>query len=92
MTPLSPQNIVRHELIGLEAEVVRGSHLGYVGIRGVVADETRGMLTLRYGRDRKSVPKRGSTFRFTLPDGSQVEVEGSMILGRPETRLRRGRR
>jgi len=92
MTPLSPQNVVRHELIGLEAEVVRSSHLGYVGIRGVVADETRGMLTLRCGRDRKSVPKSGSAFSFTLPDGSRVEVEGRVILGRPEARLRRGRK
>jgi ribonuclease P protein subunit POP4 len=92
MTPRSPQNIGRHELIGLEAEVVRSSHPGYVGMRGVVADETRGMLTLRYGRDRKSVPKSVSTFRFTLPDGSKVEVEGREILGRPEARLRRGRR
>jgi len=92
MTPLNPQSIGRHELIGLEVEVVRSSHPGFVGIRGVIVDETRGMLTVKSEDNRKSVPKSVSAFRFKLPDGSRVEVEGREILNRPERRLKRTRR
>ena len=91
MTPLNPRNIKRHELIGLEAEVVKSSHPGFVGIGGIVVNETRGMLVLSHRSGQKSVPKCVSDFRFTLPDGSRVEVGGAEILRRPEERLRRGR-
>ncbi|MCD6263998.1 ribonuclease P protein subunit [Candidatus Bathyarchaeota archaeon] len=40
------------------------------------------------GRD-KVVVKETSTFRFTLPSGVVVEVEGKYLVGRPEDRVKR---
>lgn len=80
--PLTPENLPRHELIGLEAEVVESTDEAQEGVSGEVLDETRDML--RIG-DRQ-VEKEGSVFRFTLPDGTRVKVEGSLIAKRPEER------
>jgi ribonuclease P protein subunit POP4 len=86
---LSPENLVQHELIGLQVEVVRSSHPGYIGIRGIVIDETQKMLVISNGSSRKAVPKQTNVFQFTLPDGTIVEVDGKVIVGRPEDRVKR---
>ena len=82
-------DIIREELIGLEAEVVASRHPGYVGVRGRVVDETRNMLVIEHGGRRKMVPKAVCTFHFTFPDGTVVEVEGHLLVGRPEDRLKK---
>jgi len=90
---LTPKTLVRHELIGLEAEVVGSSHKGYVGVKGWVADETKNMLVIHSDGKFKKIPKKVSVFRFKLPSGSLVEVEGWRLVGRPEDRVKKmGRR
>ena len=87
--PLTPKNLVRHELIGLEARVAVSSHKGYVGVSGKVVDETRNMLVILSQEGFKKIPKKTSIFHFNLPDGILVEVEGWRILGRPEDRVKK---
>ena len=87
--PITPRNLVRHELIGLEAEVVKSCCKSYVGLAGRVMDETKNTLLILSGGKFKRVPKNNSTFRFKLPDGKVVEVEGWRIAGRPEDRVKK---
>ena len=82
-------DIIKEELIGLEAEVVASRHPGYVGIRGRVIDETRNMFVIEHGGRRKMVPKAVCTFHFTFPDGTVVEIDGRLLVGRPEDRLKK---
>jgi len=82
-------DIIREEFIGLEAVVVASRHPGYVGIKGRVIDETRDMFIIEHGGRRKMVPKAVCTFHFTFPDGTVVEVEGRLLVGRPEDRLKK---
>jgi ribonuclease P protein subunit POP4 len=87
---ITPRNILNHELIGLRAKVVKSTHSGYVGIEGLVVDET--MKTIKVMDDEgkvKIVPKGCCTFRFKLPSGAIVEVEGNYLIGRPEDRVKR---
>lgn len=64
-----PQNVLRHELIGLDVLVVRASNPGHAGVSGRVTDETRNTLVILTGRGgEKQIPKRFSVFRFRLPD------------------------
>jgi len=89
---IAPHNIIRHELIGLRVEVVASPHPGYVGIAGRVVDESAKMLYIESGHEVKAVPKVAATFRFTLPSGERVEVEGWAIEGRPEDRVKHAAR
>ncbi len=84
---ITPQNVLRHELIGLAAEVVQASNATFCGIRGVITDETRNMLVIRTARSAKKVPKNSCTIRLTLPGGSVVEIEGSALVAAPEKRI-----
>jgi len=82
--------LLRHEFIGLEAKVVRSTHSGYIGISGKIIDETKKTLII-HGKDGKKrvVPKEAAVFHFKLQDGTVVEVDGKVIVGRPEERLKR---
>ncbi len=81
--------IIRHELIGLRAKVIRSSHKGYIGISGEVVDETRNTIVILHKGEKKVVVKEVATFHFTMPNSTVVEVDGRAIVGRPEDRLKR---
>jgi len=86
---ITPYNILRHELIGLEVKVVESRHEGFKGIKGLVVDETMNTLLVLTDKGYKRLPKAPSKFKFRLPDGTLVVVEGAYLVGRPEDRLKR---
>lgn len=85
---ITPENIVRHELIGLECRVYDSNDEGLVGIEGKVVNETTRTLKIKTHEGVKQVPKAVCTFDFTLPDGRTVRVEGSAIEERPADRVK----
>jgi ribonuclease P protein subunit POP4 len=82
-----PRNVIRHELIGLDVLVVHASNPACQGITGQIVDETKNMLVIRTGTGLKRVQKNTGVFRLTLPDGTLVEVQGSVLVMAPEKRL-----
>ncbi|MDH5634533.1 MAG: ribonuclease P protein component 1 [Candidatus Bathyarchaeota archaeon] len=75
--------------MGLKAKVVRSSNPSYLGISGRVIDETRNTLVIRHQNKDKVIVKEAAVFQFNLPDGTVVEIEGNVILGRPEDRVKK---
>lgn len=85
VTPL----IVQDEFIGLKVRVTDSPNRDLIGISGTVINETRNTLTVLNGSKRRIVVKDHATFHFTLPDTTIVEVEGHILQGRPEERLKK---
>ncbi len=87
---ITPKNILRHELIGLRVEVKQAENPLHIGLKGLVVYETKNMLWIENEKGKiKKIPKKGTKFMFTLPDGKKVLVEGSAILARPEERIKK---
>ncbi|MFA7563595.1 MAG: ribonuclease P protein component 1 [Methanoculleus sp.] len=84
---ISPRNVLRHELIGLDVLVVCASNPGHAGVSGRIIDETRNTLVILTGQGEKKIPKRFSVFRFRLPDGTVVDIDGSSLEMQPERRI-----
>ncbi len=84
---ITTRNILRHELIGLPVTVVRASNPQHRGITGTVIDETRNTFRIRTVSGEKVIPKHPNTFRFTLPEGTVVDVDGSALVMQPERRI-----
>jgi len=80
--PRTSENIFRHELIGLQAEVKSSPDDSQEDISGEILDETQNTLNI----DGKKVPKKGRKFIIHVQD-NRVEVEGTDILERPEDRI-----
>lgn len=87
---ITPRNILRHELIGLKAEVIDAKNKYLVGISGFILDETRNMILIGEPDGKKRwVIKEQVVLRIYLPDGKKVRVEGKVLVGRPEDRLKK---
>jgi len=88
MTPITAENIIRHELIGLDARISGGHNKSQKKIKGLIVAETRNTLTLSNGKKEKTVVKCEASFIFNL-GGTMVEVEGKTLIGRPEDRVKK---
>ena len=94
MNPITPENIHRHELIGLNVEIMKASDKQMIGIKGLIVDETKHMLIIDSLREhsketqRVKIPKKDCTFRFSLPSRQLVDVEGRLLNLKPENRLK----
>ncbi len=96
MSPISPKNIHQHELIGLKVEIVHSTDKQIIGFNGLVIDETKNMFVIERmknqeqtkEKNRVKIPKKDSIFRFTLPTGEQVDIEGRILKDKPENRLK----
>lgn len=86
---ITATTLVQGELIGLNAKVVKSTNPSNIGISGKVIDETRNTLTIRKGNTNKIIPKETAVFQFTLPNGTVVEAEGNVLMGRPEDRVKK---
>ncbi len=84
----NPRNILWHEIIGLKVEVIDAKNPLLNGIKGIVVDETKNLVIIATNRGIKKILKEQATFKFTLPNGIIVKVEGKLLKGRPEDRLR----
>lgn len=85
---ISSENIIQHEIIGLEAEIIRCSEKGLIGVAGKIIDETRQTMIVQRKDRRLIVPKNTAVFQIYLPNGEEIEVQGQVLLGRPEDRIK----
>lgn len=82
-------DIIRYGLIGTEAKVAESRHQDYVGISGKIVDETRNTFLILDKGERKRVIKDSAVFHFQFSDGTVVEIDGGLLVGRPEDRLKK---
>ena len=100
---ISSKNIFYHELIGLELKVVDSSNPSLIGLCGTVIDETKKTLRIEVLEEdlssnrndfnfiyrEKLIQKDVSVFQFKVPDGTIVEIDGKILLNRPEDRIKK---
>jgi ribonuclease P protein subunit POP4 len=82
-------DIIREEFIGTEGRIIQSPNAGYIGISGQVMDETKGTFVIQQKGCMKRVIKESSVFNFQFSDGTVVEIEGKLLMGKPEDRLKK---
>ena|SRR3989344_2006124 len=81
-------NLPAHELIGLNAKVVKSPDAGKIGISGRIVDETRNMLEIEERGKTMKIPKREVVIEFRLSGKSLGKIDCSRIICRPEDRIK----
>lgn len=81
-------DIIRHELIGLEIEVTASKNQSLVGIKGKIVDETKNTLKVRANSRVLTIMKNAIMFKANI-GGKAVEIDGNCIMGRPEDRIKK---
>ncbi len=85
---ITPQNVVKHELIGLHAEVVNSKNKADVGIKGKIVDESHHTINIETGRGEKKLFKKNITLKLKLPSSQEVEVDGEVLEAKPWDRIK----
>jgi ribonuclease P protein subunit POP4 len=81
------KNILRHELIGLDCEIVGSLNKSQLGIKGKIVEETMKTIIIQ-NNGLKRIQKKGTVFRLKLPK-EKVDVCGNFIVSRPEDRIKK---
>ena len=82
-------NILKQEFIGLESTISQSNHFDYIGLHGKIIDETKNTFTILHKSKPKNIIKNSAIFRFKFYDGQTVEINGNLLVGRPEDRLKK---
>ena len=82
-------DIIREEFIGSASTIASSPHTSYVGISGEVISETRNTFTINHQGKMKKVVKNQAVFHFQFSDGTVVEIDGKLLVGKPEDRLKK---
>lgn len=79
-------DIIHFELIGTKLSVCKSKHQHYNDISGKILNETRNTFVLT---DNRIIIKGCAVFEIQFSDGTIVEVDGKLLIGRTEDRLKR---
>lgn len=82
-------DITRDELIGTDAKVSKSKQPNQVGLSGKVIDETRNTFAILHKGKKKTIVKDSAVFHFKFSDNTVVEIDGKILVGRPEDRLKK---
>jgi len=72
---ITPSNITRHELIGLEIKVVRSRNQSLTGKQGKVVDETRNTLIIEENGKRAKLPKQDIVFQAKIHKNNSTKKQ-----------------
>jgi len=84
-----PENMVRHELVGLDVVVTASSNPSLKGLGGRIIDETRNIISIETDKKVKKIIKETCSFRFSIPEDGSASVDGKNLVGRPEERIKK---
>jgi len=84
---INVKDIVKHELIGLNTNVVESKNKANIGISGKIIDETKNTIVIESKGRKKSLFKSNIIIDVHL-DNKIVRIDGKLLLGRPKERVK----
>ena len=82
------KNLVQHELIGLDCEIIESSNPSNIRLKGKLIDERMNIFLLRTKIGDKKIQKKNTKIKFFLGD-KEVTIDGNIIITRPEDRIKK---
>ena len=91
------KELLRNDLIGFYVKIIESTHQDYIGIKGIIVDETKKTLIIMDDKKKKRIAKEVSVLQITLPNGKSYIVDGVSTIGHPVDKIkkhfyRRGKR
>ncbi|MDO8627237.1 MAG: ribonuclease P protein subunit [Candidatus Diapherotrites archaeon] len=88
---INKENVLFHELIGLNAEIKKAYDKNKIGLKGKIIFETKNSIILETKNGEKIIGKKEAFIEIDLKD-EKKEIELSKILMRPEDRTKNWRK
>jgi len=80
-------SLLKHELIGLSAEVVKSNNKHNIGIKGKIIDETKHTLIIIHNKIKKRLMKKNIKIKVRFNHKDYI-IDCKKIQKRPEERLK----
>lgn len=84
-----PENVLVHEIIGLDARIVESTDPTLQGISGSIVFETKNMISIRTDSAVKQIAKKAAKKIEIKTHSGVCFISGSSLIGRPEDRTSR---
>ena len=88
---MTEDNIHKHELIGLCAQITASSDKGIIGTRGKIVDETKNTFSLETKGTERTYPKNGTILAVKIQN-KEIEIDFSHLRFRPEDRIKKAKK
>lgn len=88
---ITKHNIHKHELIGLNAQIVNSDDKRWVGLKGKIVDETKNTFRIETSGREKIIPKKGTQLALKI-SGDEVRINASLLRFRPEDRIKKAKK
>ena len=86
---ITGENILAHEIIGLDARIVESSDPTIAGLEGTIVFETKNTISIRSGSRTRQVAKSAAkTIEIHAQTGACF-ISGPTLIARPEDRISR---
>jgi len=83
---ITPDNITRHEFIGLKTQIMGSTNNQIIGLNGTIIHETKSMFRLDTIKGVKLIPKNTNSWKFKV-NNQQIIINGSKIQKRSFERI-----
>ena len=81
---MNPRDVLKYEMIGLEAEIVDAKNKSLIGIKGKITDKTKNTITI----GTKKILKEQVTIKMKIKDKTAI-VNGIRLVAKPEDRIKK---
>jgi ribonuclease P protein subunit POP4 len=85
----SPENVLAHEIIGLDARVVESTDPTIMGVSGSIVFETKNTISIMTDSSTKQIAKKAAKKIEIKTHSGACFISGSSLIGRPEDRTSR---
>ena len=86
---MSPENVLAHEIIGLDAKIVESTDPTIIGVHGLIVFETRNTILIRTNSSIKQIAKKIAKKIEVKTHSGACFISGSSMIARPEDRVSR---
>jgi ribonuclease P protein subunit POP4 len=86
---ITANNVLAHELIGLDAKIVESTDPSLAGIKGTIVFETKNTLTIRTVNKTRQIAKSAAKKIEVATQTGACFISGSSMIARPEDRVSR---
>jgi ribonuclease P protein subunit POP4 len=76
-------------LCGLNIIIKESSSKDLEGVTGIILEETAKMIKLKTKIKTIWIPKKNHFFEIELRNGSKYIIDGKILIGKPEARIKR---
>lgn len=83
----TPENLIKHELIGLTIAVEKSTDPTQIGAKGRIIGETKNTIMLLTSKGERTVQKEGAIFDVSV-NGKNVRIDGKTLAKTPEERTK----